>query len=106
MGISKQAVSEIVKRSCGRLSYGIRGHGFKIEEIVYQGIYDYFIKNEQETLSSFCYKILSTGSVEKIKYLIIGKRNCNLTLKTIKKICKVIGEPFEVVFALRKNMED
>ena len=106
MGISKQAVNEIVKRNCGRLSYGIRGYGFKIDEIVYQGIYDYFIKNEHETLTSFSDKILSTGSIEKIKYFIIGKRNCNFTLKTIKKICEVIGEPFEVVFALRKNMED
>ena len=106
-GISKQAVSEIINRRNRRLSYGVRGQGFLIDEIVYQGIYDYFCKNEYESITSFCKKVFGhDSSIERFKYFIRGKRDSHFFLQNIKKMCEVIGEPFEVVFALRKNMED
>ena len=106
-GISKQAVCGLINRRNRRLSTGIRGKGFSIDKIVYQGIYDYFDQNEYETLTSFCEKVFGyVVTIRKFEDFICGKGDVRFTLDRIKKICEVIGEPFEVVFALRKNMED
>lgn len=107
LGVSKQRVHQFRENYLRKETYGVRGKGFLIDDIVYKGIYDYFYKNKYESLTSFCKKITTNrGYVITFKRLVTGERDSRINISTIKKICKVIGEPFEVVFALRKNMED
>ena len=101
-GLSKQCVHKKVG-SYGRKLAGIRGQGFDINAIVFKGIYEHFEDNFDETLHSFSYKVVSNNPkfVDRFKRLIKGENDVKLTIPQIKKICQVIGKPFEEVFEER-----
>ncbi len=105
LGISRQAVHQ-------RMIYykrkvmGIRGHGFNINDIVYQGIYDWFNEHYDESIYSLLVKVYgrnssSAGSYVKFREFIIGEHDTHFKIKTIKRLCEVIGKPFEEVFKRR-----
>ena len=85
----------------------IRGWGFDIERIVYKGLYEYFVANPYESLTSFAKTVAMpmTGHyIEKIKNLLTGEHNSYFSIEQIKKICEVVGKPFEEVFEERETV--
>ena len=94
-GMSKQNVHNRIKRL-------ISG---RFNRIVYKGIYDYFLENENETFGSFTEKINQNETIMYHKDLIdfICGRRKKVTMNVINKICEVIGKPFEETFKERGN---
>ncbi|MBE7039120.1 MAG: AsnC family protein [Ruminococcaceae bacterium] len=102
-GISKQAVHNRITFYKRKLE-GIRGHGFNIESIVYKGIYDYFKEHLNESLHSLCRKVYqrpNNSSIVKLREFLKGKHDSIFKIEQIKRLCEVIGKPFEEVFERR-----
>ena len=102
-GISKQGVHERLKLYAKRLA-GIRGQGFDISTIKYEGLYEYFEENLEESLYSFAIKIgmgKDGGRVATIRNFLTGKHHSRFSIPQIKKMCEVCGKPFEEVFKER-----
>ncbi len=102
-GISKQAVHQrmILHK---RKVYGIRGKSFNINKIVYQGIYDWFKEHLNESLHSLCRKVYqrpNNSSIVKLREFLKGKHDSIFKIEQIKRLCEVIGKPFEEVFKWR-----
>lgn len=53
-GMSKQNAQDVLSRYYKRLS-GHRGRGFNIENIAYEGIYDFFDKNKKNDGIKICF---------------------------------------------------
>ena len=104
-GISKQAVHESVTRYYKRVVDGKRGQNFSCEEIVYEGIYEHFMKDENESATSFSIKIfgINGSRAKNIRNFITGKNNSHFTIPQIKRMCEVVGKPFEEVFKEREG---
>ena len=105
-GISKQAVYTRVYYY-KRKVLGIRGRGFDIEKIVYQGIYDWFKENFDESPFSLFAKIYKNGSSTRLstfRNFLKGEHDTFFSIKRIKKLCEVIGKPFEEVFKRRDEV--
>ena len=105
-GISRQAVDEAIKRLATNLANGKRGHRLYVSEIKFQGFYDYFKENPKETISSFTRKVYGNHNgtgMAKLRAYITGKGNSYFTIPDIKKICEIIGKPFEEVFKEREG---
>ena len=102
LGISKQCVNEIFNKQFRRLK-GMRGRGFKIDTIVYKGIYEHFRDNPFESPSSFTKKIYGYVGCKTpvIKRLITGEKETQLTIPRIQKMCEVTGKTFEELFERR-----
>lgn len=81
-----------------------QGRRFDISKIKYKGIYEYFVNNPDETMTSFTVKIgysVSGGSaLYSVRSLLFGT-NSHFPINTIKNICDVVGKPFEEVFEER-----
>ena len=105
-GVTRQRAHEIIHRHNGRLAIGTRYSGFPIEDIVFQGIYEHFLNNTRETMSSFTKKVYGqngTASIQRLRNFLIGKHETYLRIKQVKKICEVCGKPFEEVFKERER---
>jgi hypothetical protein len=103
-GISKQAVYEKLETYKRKMA-GARGHGFNINTIVYNGIYEHFAKNQHETVSSFAEKVYGTargGHSATVRSFNQGERQSRFTIDQIKKICDIVGKSFEETFELRE----
>jgi hypothetical protein len=102
-GFSKQNAQEMLTRYMKRLS-GTRGKGFNIEDIVYEGLYDYFDSHKDMTITKFN-KILhgnkSTHYISKTRCWLTGVHEPTMKLSLIRKICEIVGKPFEEVFRKR-----
>lgn len=104
-GISKQAVHQRMVLY-ERKVYGIRGkrkQRLLIDKIVYKGIYEHFENNYNETITSMCKKVYgyATGNTDKFKSFITGEHDSHFKLEHIKRLCEVVGKPFEETFAER-----
>lgn len=102
-GISKQAVYRRIYSYVRKIN-GIRGHGFDINQIPYQGLYDWFNENMGESVYSLYSKVFDTFSKErlaKFRYFIKGEHDSQMKLKHIQKLCEVTGKSFEELFKRR-----
>ena len=102
LGVSKQCVNEIFNKQFRRMK-GIRGYGFKVDSIVYKGIYEHFKDNPLESASSFTEKIYGYvgNRTPTIKKFITGKKETFLTIPRIQKMCEITGKTFEELFERR-----
>lgn len=103
-GISKQAVYQKIYSYTRKLN-GIRGKGFDINKIVYQGLYDWFNENMGESISSVCEKVFKSTNeknyILKFRYFVIGKHDSAFKVEHLKKLCEVTGKSFEELFKRR-----
>lgn len=107
-GISFQAVGKRLKRYDQGIPFTRRGKKLNIEKIVYQGFYDWFLEHPLESVQSFLRKMhdeTTNGNNEKMRHFICGKREAYFTVSQIKKMCEIIGKPFEEIFKERENNE-
>ncbi len=103
-GCSRQAVDEAVKRLAQNIVMGRRGKKLYLSEIKFQGFYDYFKENPKETINSFSRKVYDAhngAGFQKLRDLITGKGNPYFAFDQIRKVCEIIGKPFEEVFKER-----
>ena len=104
-GMSKQNAQNVLSRYYKRLS-GHRGRGFNIENIAYEGIYDFFDKNKKMTVSRFASLIFGNDAphgVAKVRTFITGESNALFKISHIKKMCELVGKPFEECFKERRR---
>lgn len=81
----------------------MRGKKFDLNLIKYDAIREWFEKNETETVSSFSQKVFATeyqgGERSQLMANFIADRHeVFFTVKQIRRMCEVIGKPFEEVF--------
>lgn len=101
-GISRQAVHQSLKHYTDRLE-GKR-YALNVDKIIYKGIAEFFLDNPEESVTSFSRKVLGQGTAN-LKRGLIGENEMHFTINQIKKICNIIGKPFEEVFELRGDEE-
>lgn len=105
-GVTRQAIHQTLKCYTDRLS-GKR-FGLDVNKIIYKGIAEHFLTHPEESMSSFSRKIF--GYFEGIRPRdlrknMFGEHEMYLSINQIKRICKVVGKPFEEVFELRGEEE-
>lgn len=100
--ISRQAVHERLKLYTKRLM-GERGQGFDISTIIFEGIYQYFNENIEESLCSFAEKLYGykCSRADVLKNCFQGKNKSKFSIPQIKRMCEICGKPFEEVFKER-----
>ena len=105
-GISRQAVHQSVTHYDQRIKKRVRGRGFLIEKIKYKGIYEHFIDDETETLSSFTFGVYGDRvHCSKMSHFLKGEHDSHFKIAQIKKLCEICGKPFEEVFSERTPTE-
>lgn len=102
-GISRQDAHHRLQNYCKKIvEGGHKGRKVSCNDIVYQGIYEYFDNHTSESISSFCNKIYgNTSQVGKLSAFFRGEINSHFTIQQINKMCEIVGKPFEEVFAKR-----
>ena len=105
-GVSRQCVNEIFNKQYRKLK-GMRGYGFRVDSIVYKGIYEHFRDNPFETISSFTEKIFGYvgNKPQTIRDLITGARKTFITIPRIQKMCEITGKTFEELFERREGYD-
>ena len=105
-GISKQAVASLIKNYHRKID-GYRGSTFHIDDIPFQGIYNYFLAHKEESISSFCRKVYGKSEsgpfVAKMRNFLRGEHDVRFSIPTISKICQVVGMSFEEAFQRREK---
>lgn len=89
---------------------GIKTNAYRkpsdINRICYQGIYDYFMEHPDESILSFIRKVYSPkSSSEKLRYFLFGEHDAAFTIPVLRRMCRVVGKPFEEAFAPREVKE-
>lgn len=104
-GVSKQDAHERITRYFKKVVNSKRGQNFSCDEIIYEGIYEHFMRDENESVTSFAAKVFEDNGTRSstMKNFITGKNNSHFTVAQIKKICAVVGKPFEEVFKEREG---
>lgn len=105
LGVSRQRACQMLLHYDKSLK-GIRGYGFRVDSIIYKGIYEHFENDIYESLTSFAEKVYGHSSAyifPKIKDFITGKHNSMFTISQIQKMCEIVGKPFEETFAIREQ---
>ena len=102
-GISRQAVHQKIGHYVTELTRDKRGKKLNLESIKYDAFREYFEKNEKETATSFTQKVFggecaSSDRCGKLIYFMTGKHESFFTVRQIKRMCEIIGKPFEEVF--------
>ena len=101
-GISKQAVYQRIYHYV-RKQNGIRGKGFDINKIPYQGLYDWFNENVGESVSSLCEKVFGNNCKNryyKFRYFIIGKHDSSFKVSQLQRLCEVTDKSLEELTTL------
>jgi hypothetical protein len=104
--ISRQAVHSVLNNYTSRLC-GKRC-SLDVNDIIYKGIYDYFRSRPEEGILSLSKKVFGkdpAGKTRSLKSCIVGEHKMYFTVDQIKKLCEVVGKPFEEVFELRGEEE-
>lgn len=101
-GISKQAAHQSVTLYEQKIKKKTRGKGFSLEKIKYKGIYEHFVANESETLSSFVFGVYGDRvHATKMGQFLRGEHDSYFKIAHIKKMCDICGKTFEETFAVR-----
>lgn len=96
-GLSKQDVHKRIVRYTKRLTSGVRGHGFCLLDIKYKSIAEHFDGHARESISSFANAVGVPAGV--MKNFLTGKADSHFTISKIRRMCEIVGKPFEEVFA-------
>lgn len=99
----KTAISGYVNRGCRSIKY--------LEKIKYKGIYEYFKKNPFETVTGFAKKLWRkegqhgglASHINTLRTFFLGEVESRFTIPQIKRMCEIVGKPFEEVFEERKK---
>lgn len=105
-GCSRQSVDDVVKRLAKHVLEGRRGKSLYTSEIKFQGFYEHFQNNPKESLNSFSIKVFgghNSAAYTRLRDLITGKGDPYFAFSQIKKMCEIIGKPFEEVFKEREG---
>ena len=100
-GVSKQSANETIRRYMNKLIGTQRGKGLTIDDIIYQGIYDFLSYHPDMTISKFareCFGYDNPEYLQRTRNFITGKSDTVLKIHQIKKICDVCGVSFEECF--------
>ena len=102
-GVTKQAVQQKVSAYYNGQLKSKRGRKLNIQKIKYKGIYEYFVENPTETLTSFVNKVFGengrcNSNVNKMSDFLYRKRESRFSIAQIKRICEIVGQPFEKTF--------
>lgn len=103
-GLTRQRVHQKIQTALGNKSNRRRGKAFPIEDIKYTAIYDYFKNNENESASSFGLKVFGGYGgkfCNRVINFVTGRYEAHLSVEQIKKVCEIVGKPFEEVFKER-----
>lgn len=109
-GTTKQAVHtkfrSYLKILDGERGRTVAGKRFNINRIPYKGLYEHFREKETETISSFALKVsgseAATNFIQKMKTFLNGTHNALFKIDQIKRMCEIVGKPFEEVFEERE----
>lgn len=111
-GVSLQYVYKLLSETRSReTSMRMRKSDVDIEKIAYEGIYNLFVSDYKMTVTRFARIALGVkGHVgetqrERIRRFIYNYNDAKVSVSNIRNICRYIGEPFELVFAVRKKTE-
>jgi hypothetical protein len=105
-GITRQAAHQAVRLYANKISSKRRGREFFLEEIKFEGIYEHFVENEEETVTSFAKSIFGGSysvKVPTMRNFLRGETNSFFSISQIKRMCEICGKPFEDVFKERKG---
>ena len=104
-GITRQRAYQIIASYLDGLQKLTRGRGFPCEDIVYEGMFEYFSANERESLTSFAHKVLGSrgGGTATMRNFLTGRNESHFTIAQIKRMCEIVGKPFEETFKERDN---
>ena len=102
-GITKQRVHQKIAKYSPQVK-AIRRGSLYLEEIKYKGIYEYFRENLDVAFSEFVigvYGCTNHNNTERMRCFLRGKHEVRLDIKKVKRICEIVGKPFEEVFKER-----
>lgn len=104
-GVSRQYAHEAITGYADKIARCKRGKAFFFDKIIFEGIYEHFEKNEEETITNFTNDVCGEGSrcITTMRTFLTGKTDTRLTISQIKRICEICGKPFEEVFKERKG---
>ena len=95
-GCSKQNAQDVLSRYIKKLKSGYRSHGFYVFDIKFEGIRKHFEDNPNETITSFSKKV---GVIpQTMRNFLVGATDSHFSIPQIKRICEIVGKPFEEVF--------
>lgn len=99
-GVTRQCVQHKLKEYSKKITTGKRGRQFSIKEIKFKAIRDYFSVNETETMTSFSTKVYGYlgGTAATLRNFLKGKTESYFTIPQIRRMCEIVGKPFEEVF--------
>lgn len=95
-GITRQRVYNILYEYSRKITAGARGRAFSFLEIKFKGIRQHFADNDTETTCKFSEKVGVQPCT--MRNFLKGKSESYFTIPQIKRICEVVGKPFEEVF--------
>lgn len=95
-GMTKQGVHKRLVQYAKKVTMGIRGKSFCLNDIKFAAIKVHFAYNDDETTTTFAQKVGVSPGI--IRNFIKGKTESYFTVSQIKKMCDVVGKPFEEVF--------
>ena len=98
--VSRQVVQYRLKQYSNEITKCVRGSRFCVKDIKFKAIREHFMKNEQETAVSFAMKVYgyAGSSAAVMRNFLKGKSESYFTIAQIKRMCEVVGKPFEQVF--------
>lgn len=99
-GLSKQRVYQLLHSVS--TTNNPRGKHLEIQNIKYKGAYEYFRTHPHKSISSFSKAVFGytdKSTTEKLRRLFYKTRTVHLSVEQFKKICEIIGKPFEEVFS-------
>ena len=98
-GYTRQGVQKKLAEYSKKITGGKRGRGFSFHEIKYKGLKDWFAINETETVTTFAERVFGYESASTtLRNFLRGKNESSFTIPQIKRMCNVVGLPFEQVF--------
>ena len=95
-GTSRAAVYDKFYRYEMKTKIGRRSKFFWVRDIKFKAIREHFAANYKETPHSFANKVGVASPT--MKNFLLGKCDSYFNIKQIKKMCDVVGKPFEEVF--------
>lgn len=95
-GCSRQFAEQRISAYIKRMKVGARGKEFSYLEIKFKGIRGHFEVNTKETTTSFAEKVGVQPNT--MRNFLKGNSNSFFSIPQIKRMCEIVGKPFEEVF--------
>lgn len=95
-GISRAAAHKAITQYFKREANGVRGKGFCLYDVKNDAIREYFADHHLESVSSFSRK--AGVNAHTMRAFLYGKTDSHFSVSQIRRICEIVGKPFEEVF--------